>query len=165
MNIFVLASDPVQAAQYHHDAHVVKMILESAQILSSAVARHGGPTIYKPAYTKHPCTVWAGDTKANWVWLKRLALALCGEFSMRFDKVHSSERVIRALESRWLPPGELTEFAQAMPDQYKVPGHAVAAYRSYYIGEKLTITRADTTRSVTWKGRAIPPFLKDHLTG
>ena len=90
MNIFVLSEDPVQAAQWQCDKHVVKMIIESAQMLSSAVVRHGGECIYKPTHKHHPCTIWAGDSHENWSWLYRHFVALSLEYEARYKKQHLS---------------------------------------------------------------------------
>ena len=138
MNIFVLDLDPQKAAICQCDKHVVKMVLESAQMLCSALWRHDIEAPYKAAYTKHPCTVWAGDTRANFKWLALHALSLLEEYEARYHKKHKSEHALRfAYENRWsIPYGTLTDFAQAMPDQYKDPD-PVIAYRRYYLGEKM----------------------------
>lgn len=149
MNIFVLSEDPVQAAQWQCDKHVVKMILESAQMLSSAVVRHGGECIYKPTHKHHPCTIWAGDTKDNWYWLHNHFIALGNEYTERYGKQHLSLikmyewiKSANSIAIHNIPDGPLTPFAQAMPEEYK-RSNAVDAYRAYYIGEK--------ARFATWK--------------
>ena len=69
MNIFVLHKDPKIAAQMACDKHVIKMILETAQMLCTAARTKGAWAPYKQTHKKHPCTLWAAATKANWVWL------------------------------------------------------------------------------------------------
>lgn len=71
MNIFVLAGNPWDSAKMQCDKHVVKMPLETAQMLCSVWHRygHGDKVPYKEAHKKHPCTLWAGDTKQNYKWL------------------------------------------------------------------------------------------------
>ena len=69
MNIFVLDSDPKVAATMLCDKHVVKMILESAQMLSTVAHTNGHIPRYRPTHSKHPCTLWAGESKSNWQWL------------------------------------------------------------------------------------------------
>ena len=70
MNIFHLHEDPKICAEYHCDKHVVKMILETAQMLSTAYQRHCGldDELYKPAYPKHPMTIWVGDSVENFTY-------------------------------------------------------------------------------------------------
>ncbi len=144
MNIFVLDSSPTTSAQMQCDKHVVKMILESAQMLCTVAHANGFDAPYKAAFKHHPCTIWVGQTKQNWDWLVEHALALCAEYTERYGKVHKSQKHIewcRTLSIN-LPNTGLTPFAQAMPEQYKNPC-AVTAYRAYYHGEK--------ARFATWK--------------
>ena len=143
MNIFVLDLDPVKSAQAMDCVRVPKMIVESAQMMASALLRHDTPpsvmprtvkgTPYKGGYHKHPCTVWAGDTRMNFMWLATHALALCKEYEQRFIKEHACRQpIIHMIE--WMeniPEGDYTPFAQAMPYEYK-DDDAVKAYRAYY---------------------------------
>lgn len=130
MNIFVLDLDPIKAAQYQCDRHVVKMTLETAQILSTVL---DGP--YRPTHHNHPCVKWAGVSKENADWLITHGLALGEEYTFRYGKVHKSVEVIKSLSPDKLVSLGLTPFAQAMPDQYRNPD-VVKAYRDYYRGEK-----------------------------
>lgn len=129
MNIFILDLDHEACARYHVDSHIVKMPLETAQILSTTC---GGP--YKPTHRNHPCTVWA-EWSDNAAWLRELGLALCAEYTYRYDKVHRCEAVIRginpreALLTRHTPKAR--RFALAMPDEHK-QDCPVQSYRSYY---------------------------------
>lgn len=131
MNIFVLDRDPKKAAQYQCDKHVVKMILESAQMLVSAyyenmgIARNkdkigkerliqktfrgfprknsdGSTHPYGVGYFYHPCTQWSRATKANWWWLWRHAVALCEEYTKRYGKHHKTEAILLWMHSN--PP-------------------------------------------------------------
>lgn len=148
MNIFYLDENPWRAAAYQCDKHVVKMILESAQMLSTV---RGGP--YKPTHARHPCTLWAGEGTGNYDWLARHAIALCGEYRVRYGRIHKCEPLILDM---MLPPDNLpvrvTPPAQAMPDKYKDPD-PVKAYRSYYLGEKMGFAR--------WKLGA-PSWVRHH---
>lgn len=150
MNIFVVNLDPVQAARDLANQHIVKMPLETAQMLCSVSARHGKPGPYKAAYTKHPCTLWAGDTYPNWYWLWMHGIALCEEYTARYGKRHASQDVIEwcICDGAWPQGNGSTPFAQAMPDQYK-RSDVVEAYRAYYIGEKLKFAK--------WEPRAERP--------
>lgn len=142
MNIFVLDEDPNQAARYACDKHVVKMVLESAQLMCSVFP--GGYAPYKKTHPNHPCSVWARERAENYEWLTQHAYALCVEYTKRYGKIHKSQEVIEWCDTHRpkLPSGPMSPFAQAMPDEYKDPD-AVHAYRSYYMHEKINIA--------TWK--------------
>jgi hypothetical protein len=143
MNIFVLDNDPIKAAAAMDCVRVPKMVTESAQMMASALRRHGAPKErmpltkagrpYKGGYKNHPCTIFAGDTRANFSWLATHALALCREYEQRFLKEHACKQpIIHMIEwIEYIPEGDLTPFAQAMPDEYK-DDDAVKAYRAYY---------------------------------
>ena len=143
MNIFVLDKDPTIAAKYMDDVRLPKMCVESAQMMASALRRHGATDEqmpltkagkpYKGGYKHHPCTVWAGDSRANFQWLADHALILCKEYANRFGKTHACTRPVAQMYNmdRIIPKGKLTPFAQAMPDEYK-DDDVVKAYRSYY---------------------------------
>ena len=128
MNIFILDRDPAVAARYHCDKHVSKMILESAQMLSTVL---GGP--YKKTHQNHPCTVWVGESMGNAMWLFELAHSLNREWKIRYGHSvnHKSFEVIKdiVMENKWieLPDMGLTPFAQAMPEQFK--RNDLVAYR------------------------------------
>lgn len=156
MNIFVLDKHPEQAAEYHCDKHVVKMPLETAQMLSTVHWAYGNEGPYKPCHQHHPCTLWAGQTVENYRWLYKLGLALCAEYTYRYDKTHACERVIRLL---MMPPLRLTArgftpFAKAMPEQYKY-SDAVTSYRAYYQHEKARICK--------WTRRNTPYFMEEAM--
>lgn len=144
MNIFVLDRDPVEAARQQCDQHVVKMCLETAQMLCTALRHHGVESEYKSSHINHPCNIWARETRSNFLWLCDHGIELCREYTCRYRKMHKSESVIWT--AKWhsdkVPEGPLTEFAQAMPELYKSEC-AVSAYRNYYRGEK--------TSFATWK--------------
>jgi hypothetical protein len=93
----------------------------------------------------------------NWRWLKRLATELNKEYKYRFNhkKNHKSFSVIKKLKEPPLPNIGLTEFAQAMPNIYKIKGDAVQAYRNYYVGIKRPIA--------TWKRRRIPKWYQNMM--
>ncbi|MFP4379584.1 MAG: pyrimidine dimer DNA glycosylase/endonuclease V [Candidatus Sumerlaeia bacterium] len=152
MNIFVLDHDIRKCARYHADQHVIKMILESTQLLCTVINLHGGKAPYKSTHIKHPCVYWAGESAQNWRWLQRLALALNDEYRYRYRKNtdHGSAIVARKLDPLDLPDTGLTEFAQAMPDAYKVPGDPVAAYRKFYIAEKSRFAKWTRRKPPSW---------------
>ena len=147
MNIFVLDENPAIAATYACDKHVVKMILESAQMLCSVHPEGTAP--YKRSYYNHPCTKWVRESSDNYEWLIQHAYALCDEYTVRYGKEHKSREVINWCDENRpeLPEIGLTSFAQAIPDEYK-NDDVVEAYRAYYLGEKKEI--AD------WKNNNVP---------
>lgn len=144
MNIFVLDSSPFKSAEAHCDRHVVKMTLETAQILCSAAHLHGAKNCaYKPTHLHHPCVQWAAASRDNYAWLIGLGNGLATEYYRRYGKVHKSADVIRGCVGYYtmIPAGGRTEHVQCMPEEYKVAGDPVQAYRNYYIGTKMGFAR------------------------
>lgn len=135
MNIFVLDRNITKAAQYHVDSHVSKMILETAQLISSTLRLSGIDYGYKISHVNHPCRIWSSASKANFEWLKQLGIELGKEFKFRYNNQHSSLQVIQDAP---LPPIQdtgLTSFVQAMDNEFRCHD-AIQAYRSYYRGSK-----------------------------
>ena len=167
MNIFVLDLDPVTAARMHCDKHVPKMCVEAAQMMASALRRHGATdedmpltksgTPYKGGYKHHPCTVWAGDSRDNFTWLARHAQALLKEFESRFGKEHACWRPIIKMNilimdmRKVIPNNRLTPFAQAMPDEYR-DDDVVKAYRDYYHSKQFAKWEKGTPAPDWWRG-------------
>ena len=120
MNIFVLDKDPVKAAKMHCDKHVIKMILETAQMLCSAY--EDAP--YKRTHVNHPCSIWARKSKSNYLWLIKLGMALHDEYQFRYgaEKQHKSFAVIKwcynNMDKLDFPERVRTPFAQAMPQDF-----------------------------------------------
>jgi hypothetical protein len=152
MNIFLLDKDPKKAVQYAVDKHVVKMPLETAQLLCSAHYQSNTETPYKITHLNHPCSKWVRESLSNYFWLIDYGLELCQEYTYRYEKVHKSQLVIEwaLLNSPKIPDKELTRFPQAMPNNYK-SDDVVKAYRDYYRVEKAHI--------FSWKKREKPFWL------
>lgn len=152
MNIFILDRDIRRCAQYHCDRHVSKMILESVQILCTALNKRGFVAPYRSTHAKHPCVLWTEKSYDNFLWLRELALELNTEYRYRYQREqdHASIGVLRYLDTMRFESTGLTQFPQAMPEQYKVPDDPVAAYRAFYLGEKSAFA--------TWKRRSAPPW-------
>lgn len=150
MNIFVVDKNPVKAAQMLCDKHIVKMPVETAQMLSTVCRLKGFDIGYKSTHTNHPCTVWVRDSKENFNWAIQHGIALCDEYSFRYGKTHASKKVIQDIDSikKSLTFGweSLTMFAQAVPVEYKNSNDAVAAYRKYYLEEKSDIAHWNKNR-------------------
>ena len=162
MNIFVLDQDPHIAASYVDDVRLPKMAVESAQMLASACVVNGATpdmmpltqkgTPYRGGYPNHPCTIWATRNRANFMWLYKHGLGLCEEYTRRFvGKRHSCHNPIIQMGkmAHLLPEGELTPFAQAMPDEYKHED-PVVAYRAYYKGAKPNSKGGVRYRLTSW---------------
>ena len=157
MNIFYLDRDPKIAAQMHCDRHVIKMILESAQMLSTAHRVIDGDDyanergLYKMAHKNHPSTIWVRSSDEHYNWMYSLMLSQMEEYTYRYDKHHATERLIEPL--RLLPTSiENNGFVDppmCMPEYCK-KDDVVSSYQNYYIEEKSDFA--------TWKRRAMPEW-------
>lgn len=142
MNIFILDKDPESAARMLCDKHLIKMILESAQLLCSPYEPGAAP--YKRTHYNHPCSKWIRESRKNYKWLLKHALAMCDEYESYYKKVHKSKEVIlwckNNMEQISFDDFFLTPFVQAMPDKYKNE-NPIQAYRDYYLNEKREIAK------------------------
>ena len=158
MNIFYLSHDPRQAAQWMVDKHVVKMILESAQLLSTAHRILDGrqvvgqsksgraakrwilddardPILYQATHVNHPSAVWTRKSLENYDWLVEHFFALMDEYTHRYRKQHACHGELSYMLQS--PPKNLeaydwTEMPSAMADEYKVSDDPLTNYRNYY---------------------------------
>ena len=154
MNIFILDEDVKKCAQYHVDKHVVKMILETAQLLCGVHHLSGYPTDqipYKLSHKNHPCAIWTRNSLSNYLYLCELGLELGKEYTYRYGKIHKSMEVINwCIEHKpHIPDRGFTEPPKAMPDYFKT-NNVVESYRNYYMGAKKGFAN--------WKNRDIPPW-------
>lgn len=170
MNIFVLDYNPSAAAKMHCDKHVVKMIVESAQMLSTAhrvlngsaykdksksgkrlVTKYSHPTLdstlYQASHINHPCNVWVRESYNNYFWLYILFRELCFEYTHRYGKKHKSSSMLTSLYEppKGIPIIRSTNFVLAMPDEYKT-NDPVESYRNFYIGAKKSFAKWTKTR-------------------
>ena len=174
MNIFYLDTKPDVCAEHHCDKHVVKMILEYAQLLSTAhrvldgtesvgisktgrkqtrfvLPDHRESVLYSATHINHPSAAWVRQSKDHYIYLHRLLTYTCAEYTKRYGKVHKVQRD-DIMSTLYIPPVALdnkrgfVEPPPAMPDYCKVAGDSVASYRNYYIKEK--------SRFATWKTKA-----------
>jgi hypothetical protein len=183
MNLFILDSDPVKAAQLQCNSHVVKMVVESAQMLSTAHRMlDGKPTrgpsksgktmskkwihpdpemdavLYKAVHMAHPCTVWTTVSSANYDWHYRHFVALCEEYTYRYGKIHATDRLLRKYLQQ-IPKnikyGQLTPFPLAMKSnpECMFPEDPVKSYRMFYQ------TKQDRFKMV-WTNREVPEWFK-----
>lgn len=154
MNIFYLDSDPRLAAQMQCDKHVVKMILESAQMLCTAhnLLNPQYPAPYRSTHINHPSNVWVRSNVTHYSWLLRHFIALCGEYNYRYNKIHKTQQYSDFLI--WFPTGlpygeGFTPPPQCMPDEYKLPD-TVEAYRKYYKYGKAHILKYTRREAPAW---------------
>ena len=165
MNIFALDRNPRIAAEMMCDQHIVKMIVESIQMLSAVIDmnykdRYKGADSSPPSQTlglygypksvcKHPCTLWLAESRGNYKWLIKHTRAMCLEYSKRYNKSHASEGLVMVCEAQEKYLDFLyhrkTEFVQAMPDQAKKKD-PIKGYRNFYNLYKFAFARWQKTR-------------------
>ena len=173
MNIFYLDPNPRVCAEMHNDKHCIKMILEYAQLLSTAhrvldgtitvgVSSSGrkrttyvlnsanDSILYSATHINHPSSIWVRKTHQNYMWLAELLEELCMEYTYRYGKIHKVERdgLMQLLKNEFprnLPIGAFTGPTPAMPDEVKVPGNSLLSYHNYYISNKQHLA--------SWKGK------------
>ena len=157
MNIFYVDKDPIVSAQMMCDKHVVKMILESAQMLSTAHRVLDGNEyadkegLYKMAHKNHPSTILVRSSVHNYMWLYVHMTALMDEYTYRYGKHHATERLLQPLKDcpKSIPTIDFTDPPQCMPDYCK-GDDTVQSYQTYYILEKSDFA--------TWNRRTVPEW-------
>jgi hypothetical protein len=177
MNIFYLHPEPKICAQQHVDKHCVKMILEYAQLLSTAhrvldgtlsttlsnsgrkrqtytLSDDRDDVLYSATHINHPSAIWVRQSSSNYGWLYRLFGELCNEYTHRYGKIHATQRLDSALmmSPNNITIGDFTEPTPAMPDEYKVAGDSIQSYHNYYNGDK--------KRMFSWKKRETPSWVR-----
>ena len=149
MNIFYLDKCPNKAAKVQYNKHVVKMILESAQMLCAAHHVLGNPddVPYKLAHKNHPSTIWVRENSLHYDWLYEHMMALGGEYTARYNKTHMSIDKCKHLNihPRNIPHETFEQPPQCMPDEYK-DKCSIKAYWNYYIGEKHIVANPKTEK-------------------
>ena len=149
MNIFYLDKDPRKAAELQYNKHVVKMILESAQMLCTVHRYFGNENVpYKSTHLNHPSTVWARTNNRNYMWLYQHMMALGDEYTKRYNKKHltiTKCKIPLANQPENIPHEEFEQPPQCMPDEYK-DECSVKAYWNYYIGDKHTVANPKTEK-------------------
>lgn len=163
MNIFAVDYDAFKAAQDLCDKHVVKMVLETAQLLCTAhrvldgvkagkTYIHQDPDLnnflYKATHINHPCSIWVRKSPENYQWLSIHFQALLLEYENRYQKIHNCIKLLPILIKTpnsipWVNKSNnkdynaYYQFPLAMPDGYKNPECAVNSYRRYYVFDKV----------------------------
>lgn len=127
------------------------MIIETTQLLNNARIIHDPfyDRIYKQTHMRHPASLWASDNKSNFEWLNDLGLALCKEYTYRYNRIHKCQQYLEFFKNIPfdMPNGEMTPFVQCMPEKYR-QDNAIEAYREFYRNEKRSFAK--------WKKRPTP---------
>jgi hypothetical protein len=187
MNIFYLDKNPKTCARHHIDKHVVKMILEYAQLLSTAHRILDGteyesktqsgrsvkryllnnqnlePLLFKASHVNHPSAIWCRKNAKNYMWLAELLEETCAEYTHRYGAIHSVQRsgLMQTLKNNIpnkIVDGEFTDPTPAMPDTCKVDGDVIASYHTYYIEEKRRFAKWTNRPMPTWFHNGINRF-------
>lgn len=179
MNIFYISADPAQAAEWMVDKHVVKMILESAQLLCTAHRIHDGKetlgksatgrnvkrwllpdarehVLYSATHINHPSAVWCRQSVMNYNWLADHMFALLYEYTHRYNKEHKVQGELSYMLQS--PPFKLKEYdmtkmPSAMADEYKISDDPLVNYRNYY--------KIGKARMHKWTNRQPPEWIND----
>lgn len=162
MNIFILDENPRTAASMHCDKHVPKMVVESAQMLSTAhrmldgvetkKRSKSGKTmskyymlgdtrehhLYNAVHFNHPCTVWTRESSQNYLWHYKLFIALCDEYTKRYGKIHLTDKSLREhlkVTPNNIPDIEMTPFRLAMKSNPECmdESNPIESYRKFYM--------------------------------
>ena len=145
MNIFYLDPSPKRSVDFMSDKHIVKMILESAQMLCTAhqvldkKTHIGDVELYKVAHLNHPSSVWVRENRHHYDWLYEHFIELSSEYTQRYKKTHTTYSKLSHVLStppHNIPSKEFQAPPQCMPDKYKTKS-TVKAYLTYYANEKL----------------------------
>lgn len=175
MNIFYIDKNPIKATEYMVDSHVVKMVLESCQLLSTAhrvldgnpvkaktktgrsVTRYLLPdsrevTLYQATHINHPSSVWCRQSVENYQWLHNHLMALLNEYTYRYGKVHKCANVAVALYQvpNNILPGKFTDPTPAMKEEFLVDKDSLKSYRNYYIKGKVHLHKWTKRNPPVW---------------
>ena len=186
MNIFYLHNDTKICAEQHVDKHVVKMIVEYAQLLSTAHRMLDGEeyigksktgrnvkryrmtnpnldkTVYQAVHYHHPSAVWARETKAQYEWLYSLFVELGKEYTYRYGgKIHSTNALLNDILKN-APENIKQEGWREPPPAMKhfpqciVDGDSIQSYKNYYNEAKAYFAK--------WSKREVPAWYAARVT-
>lgn len=175
MNIFALSDNVNDAAMWLMDKHVVKMPLESTQMLSTAhrildgvrtkcksktgrnVTRYvlddeRDMHLYTATHVNHPSTVWTTSNRENYIWHYNLLMAMFSEYTYRYGKVHKCENLLPYLKNppKNIPEGKFFMPTPAMADIYKVSDDSISSYRKYYLEGKMHLAKWTKRNPPSW---------------
>ena len=179
MNIFYLDTDPVKSAELHCDKHVVKMIIEYAQLMSTAHRVLDGDlyedrtannrrikrwclndsnmenVLYKASHINHPSNIWIRSSDSHYQFVYDMFVALCNEYTHRYGKTHLTEEKLKDILQHLpnnIASADFVDPPQAMPDDVKTHD-AIDAYQNYY-----RVYKKDFAK---WTARETPGFMKN----
>ena len=181
MNIFYLDNDPIKCAEMHCDKHVCKMIIEYAQMLSTAHRMLDGTqytdassgrriqrwrldnsnmdgVLYKASHINHPSTRWVRENAIQYQYAYDMFTALCDEYTYRYGKIHLTDTKLRDLLNEIpnnITLGSYSEPPQCMPEDVKVQNDSISAYHKYYQEYKKDFA--------VWTARPTPEFMYANL--
>jgi hypothetical protein len=175
MNIFYLNKNPKECAEMHLDKHVVKMIIEYAQLMSTAHRVLDGEEYYdltangrrikrwrlnderemslmKASHVNHPSAIWSRASNLNYTWLYDMWKNLLSEYTYRYGRIHACARLENQLAAlpQKIKVGFFTDPTPAMPDECKIPNDSLASYHKYYIEKKVHFAK--------WTKREVPEW-------
>ncbi len=163
MNVFYLDHDTKICAEYHNDKHCVRMVLEYAQLLSTAHRiideDMANKFVYKSTHKNHPSAIWVRQNKCNYDWLYKLFVDLAEEYTYRYGRIHLSYKKLKHIlvyPPNNIEDGNFTQPTPAMPDHYKIPGDSLASYRCYYKQHKKHLAK--------WTKRPVPSWFTHNIT-
>ena len=169
-------------AQMHVDKHVVKMIVEYAQLLSTAhrvldgtectvLSKSGrkkkvftlpdverDSLLYGATHINHPSAKWVRHSSDNYRWLHRLFTELCAEYTYRYGKVHLTDTKVKALlknPPKNIPIGEFSAPWRAMPDEFKFDKNV----KEYTMESYRAYYKGAKSHMFKWKQRETPNWI------
>lgn len=154
-------ADPAKCAKYHFDKHLNKMILESAQMMSTAVWEldydmasyyYDCGLCYKPTHKNHPSNIWVRQSTSHFLWMRELVIFLDDERNFRFGSDVHKSRIIACNLPIILHKQTFTQPPQCMPE-YLHSGDSIVSYRNYYKSN-------EKNYMAKWTNRGCPEWWK-----
>lgn len=149
MQLFVLDDDPYTAGRYYYDTHVIKILVEAAQMMCTAYP--AGVPPYKHTHVNHRCAKWVRECSGNFRWTLSLAYSLAHQYTKRFNKTHKTSNVLAwiDLHKPEIPNGYRTPFVQNIPEELRLED-PVLSYRKYYMTVKRHLAKWTKTEKPDW---------------
>jgi hypothetical protein len=147
MNIFYINHDPILSARELADEHILKMQIESAQMLCTTFWHFGISAPYKKAHYNHPSTKWVRESIHHFDWLLTHGLEICEEFKLRYGKEHATKKVLEWVKDNkfklngLIPTTSFKAPPCCMPTEYILKEDVVSSYRNFYIKDKVGVKK------------------------
>ena len=162
MNRFIIEDEPNKIARSLCDQHVVKMPLEECQMLCTSI-RHHAPqyaeehNLYKSVHQKHPCTLWAMETRSNFAFAYMLYVEMLNEYTNRYKKIHGASKHKQAIYNAitLIPKGDMTQHPQCFSGHDDLKTNEFFPYRKFYNVDKLRFAKYNYTSKPNWLGEII----------